>query len=439
MNKILFIFIIVTTQSLATTQKWYVTDPNGFDFYLTTEINNKKIIGYTRKNALKNIVGWAKFTLVKLTSSMKYPEIIYLNGEITEGNISGVIQNLFSKRNFEGTMNANFLTLRVQQKNGKLFELKGQKVNEFLARRNYENIYQKIFKLTEENLFRPSFFQTKQWNKFKQKMLDLSKKMKDDLEMQIAFFALAREFPFSHYQLNPKINNRKSNIQPNFAKLIEINKQTVVLDIDSFTGTKEQMLLLLKKITDTEYKNLIVDLRNNYGGNFLSAYPLGQFLLNKPFIAGVFPNQKWYKLNDRVPTVDEYSKFNEFSSGTMQEWMEKASSKYGIYLKIYPTSNHYTGKVYVLTNRYTASTCEPLVYALKHEKIATIIGENTRGAMLSMNSFTVEDNIKLGIPVNDYITYTGERIDKIGITPDIKINSENALDAVLDLIDSHTK
>ena len=39
---------------------------SGFRFYLTTEIKNNKIEGYSRKNALENIVGWAKLIKIVL-------------------------------------------------------------------------------------------------------------------------------------------------------------------------------------------------------------------------------------------------------------------------------------------------------------------------------------------------------------------------------------
>ncbi len=433
MNK-LFILLIVISTSVVAKDKWYVSDPNGFNFYLTTEIKNNVIEGYTRKNALKNIVGWTKFTLVKLTSSMKYPEIIHLNGVVDGNSLTGEIQNLFSKGHFKGTIENDSLILTVEQKNGKTFDLKGHKVKKFTAKRDYNSIYQHVFELTEDNLYKQDFLKTKKWMKFKKRILKLTRNIKDDLEMQIAFFAIVREFPFSHYQLNPIGDKKETTTQNTFAKLTEINKNTVVLAIDSFTGTKQQMQDLLEQIQTKNYSNLIIDLRNNYGGNFLSAYPLGQFLISKPLIAGIFPNQKWYKQHNRAPTHEEYAQFNEFSDGTMQEWITKASEKYGSYLKIYPSENHFTGKVYVLTNRNTASTCEPLIYALKQEKIATIIGENTRGAMLSMNTFPVDDGISLGIPLNDYITYSGDRIDRIGISPHVKVKSDKALSKALEII-----
>jgi len=425
--------------SVIAKDKWYISDPNGFGYYLTTEVKSDSIKGYTRKNALKNIVGWAKFTLVKFTTSIKHPEIINIKGKIDGNKISGKIQNLFSERSFTGEINQDSLTLKVKEKNDTFLHLTGHKVTDTLPKRDYVNIYKHIFELTEKNLYKQNFIKTKEWVKFKQQLLKLASKIKDDLEMQIAFYALVREFPFSHYQLNPNLTKpSKKTKSNNFAKLTEINTNTVVLDIDSFTGTKQQMVDLLEQVKRKKYKNLIIDLRDNYGGNFLSAYPLGQFLIEEPFIAGVFPNQKWYRQHNRIPTLEEYSQFSEFSDGTMEQWLSKTTKNFGVYYKVYPSQNHFNGQVYVLTNRSTASTCEPLVYALKKEKIATIIGENTSGAMLSMKSFKIGNDISLGIPISDYITSSGERIDKVGVKPHIKVDSNDALDKALEVIAAGT-
>ena len=54
--------------------------------------------------------------------------------------------------------------------------------------------------------------------------------------------------------------------------------------------------------------------------------------------------------------------------------------------------------------------------------------------MLSSNVFDLGNGIKLRIPLNDNITYSGERIDKNGIEPNIEVKSEKALEYTLDKI-----
>ena len=266
-------------------------------------------------------------------------------------------------------------------------------------------------------------------------MLKISSDINDDLELQIAFSAFARDFPFSHYYLyKSQPENEIESNNANFAEIEEINSKSCVLKVKSFSGSRKQMDSLISIIENKKYSNLIIDLRNNPGGNHLSAFPLAEYIIDKPIIAGVFPNKNWYKEFERIPNKKDYSKFTEFSGGTMKEWFDKASQNYGAYFKVNPSENHFKGKVYVLTNNRTGSTCEPFVYGLKKDNYATIIGEHTAGAMLSSNEFYLGNGITLRIPLNDYITYSGERIDKNGIEPTIEVESEKALEYTLDKI-----
>ncbi|MCF6288866.1 MAG: S41 family peptidase [Proteobacteria bacterium] len=439
MKTILLTVLLFIVQYSSAEDKWYITDTNNFGFYLTTKIQNNEITGHTRKNALKNIVGWAKYTLIKLTTSISSPEIIHLDGTIKGNKIVGKYHNLFQTTSFTGEINENSIQIILNYSKSKQTILNGTKVASFRPKRNYTKVFQQIFALTEKNLYQQSFLKSKHWIKFKKKMLEIAPGITDDLELQIAFYAYVRNFPFSHYQLIKKphevaAKNAANDSSIQYAKLTEIDAKTVVLDIDQFKGSKQSMDDFIAQIETKEYQNLIIDLRDNPGGNFISMHPLAQYLISKPLIAGVFPNQRWYKERDGIPNKEDYILFSEFSGGTMAQWMELASQKYGIYYKIYPSQKHFTGNVFILTNNNTASTSEPFVYGLKHDKIATIVGESTMGAMLSMNTFEIDNNILLGIPLNDYITYSGQRIDKAGVTPNIKVASDKALETVLNMI-----
>ena len=91
----------------------------------------------------------------------------------------------------------------------------------------------------------------------------------------------------------------------------------------------------------------------------------------------------------------------------------------------------FKGKVVILTSNITASACEPLIDLLQKEKIATIVGRKTAGAMLSGNYFRISKELNLFLPISDYLTAEGKRIDKVGISPDISVNAEEALEYVL--------
>lgn len=68
-------------------------------------------------------------------------------------------------------------------------------------------------------------------------------------------------------------------------------------------------------------------------------------------------------------------------------------------------------------------------------KLATLVGERTAGKMLSSTVITVKDSWSVLLPVADYYTSNRFHIEQKGVTPDIKVKSEEALDYVLKLKD----
>jgi len=436
MNKhILILILIFAYNNTFSQENWLVNNPNGFDFYLTTKIKNGKITGMTRENALKDIVGGFKFSLAKIATSVKYPEIVHFEAHINENSFKGKYQMIFGQLDFNGIIKNDSLIITLINKDSTISKLIGAKITDLKPIRNYKKTFNTIFELTENNIYNQKFIQSKEWFKFKKRMLKISQKINDDLELQIAFSAIVRDFPFSHYYLyQTKINDKITKTNNRFAELREKDKQTCILKIRNFSGTKLEMDSLISIIDNKKYQNLIVDLRDNPGGNHVSAFPLVEYIIDKPIIAGVFPNKNWYQKFERLPNKEEYSKFSEFTGGSLNEWFNSANQNYGSYFKVLPSKKHFKGKVYILTNKRTASTCEPIVYGLKYNNYATIIGEHTAGAMLSSNEFTIENKLTLRIPLNDYVTYSGDRIDKKGVEPNIEIESEKSLTHALSLI-----
>jgi C-terminal processing protease CtpA/Prc len=54
--------------------------------------------------------------------------------------------------------------------------------------------------------------------------------------------------------------------------------------------------------------------------------------------------------------------------------------------------------------------------------------------MLSSSGVPLQSGFQLTLPVADYYTPTGERLDKIGVEPNIKVPATQALEHVLQLL-----
>ncbi|MGH8545134.1 MAG: S41 family peptidase, partial [Gammaproteobacteria bacterium] len=70
---------------------------------------------------------------------------------------------------------------------------------------------------------------------------------------------------------------------------------------------------------------------------------------------------------------------------------------------------------------------------LKAAGRATIIGEKTPGVLLSSRRFDVPGGFHLMVPIADYYSIENGRIEGVGVTPDMPVDADQALEVALDL------
>lgn len=78
------------------------------------------------------------------------------------------------------------------------------------------------------------------------------------------------------------------------------------------------------------------------------------------------------------------------------------------------------GPIVLLTNGGTRSGKEVIAYGAKRSKAATIIGEQTAGAVLAGQLFFLSDGSLLYLAVAD-VAVDGERLEGRGVTPDLLV------------------
>ncbi|MHB1937180.1 MAG: S41 family peptidase [Acidobacteriaceae bacterium] len=76
------------------------------------------------------------------------------------------------------------------------------------------------------------------------------------------------------------------------------------------------------------------------------------------------------------------------------------------------------GRVVLLVNRHTASAAEMIVAFARENKLATIIGEQTAGRLLSATSVKVGKGFRLALPTGAYYTWKGAVLEGTPIEPD---------------------
>ena len=154
----------------------------------------------------------------------------------------------------------------------------------------------------------------------------------------------------------------------------------------------------LEELQSKNIESLIIDLRNNGGGIVDEALAIADLFTDK----------------DATLLITKDKEENE----------EVRKSK---------TDEKVDLPVIVLTNENTASASELLVGVLKDYNIATSVGTVTFGKGVIQELLTLPDESGLKITTNEYYTPNGNKINKIGIEPDEKVELPDEYKNVLNV------
>ena len=214
------------------------------------------------------------------------------------------------------------------------------------------------------------------------------------------------------------------------SSLKEIDNNTAILKINSFAFEETDVLKpLLDSIRLKDYKNLIIDLRDNPGGHIEPAFLIGNFLTDKQIINGFFPKRKWYEEFNRLPEKNDLGFFEN-----IDDFHKDYNIEYGFYISSEGIKDCFKGKTYILVNNKTGSACEALAISAQEHNLATVIGSKTAGKLLYMSYVKLDDDLAVIIPSYDFISYKGYRVENNGIKPDIKTRNGKELDKALNII-----
>jgi len=397
--------------------------------------------GWTRKGAYRDILGSRKSTLARVfTNYAKKGALVQITDGIWKQRgdtlaFAGIFRSAMGTYSLRGRLYNGQLTAELR--NGKR-ELRGTLTGRRAADvsyplHDYPIIVSEALQVAKTNIYNPKELKTKEWRSFEKDMNTRAARFQDDMELVFAFYYYASKLPFSHFALT-RLAETEEHVQPTptrFLSVTEKTSKTAVLKITSFGGTAAEVDSAFTVIFAKGYTNLIVDLRDNPGGSVEAGMAFAKHVVDTTLIGGYFVTQNWFNQHDALPTQTQLASFPFFSESNFDLIIEGIHRENGLVLKVVPEEKTFTGRLFIVTNENTASTCEPIVAGLKGRKNVTLVGETSAGSMLNGEPFQLSAGFSVFVPTADYYTMQGFRIDQQGVEPDIPVTDEDPVEYIL--------
>jgi uncharacterized membrane protein len=377
----------------------------------------------------------------RVLPGMQQPLLFTENGRVENGKVSGTMVLLGGQKfSMGGYASKDSLMVILfkdnpQAPSGRLVAGTSEK-----SLTNLKTTSQQIKDTVAKYIYNKKELETAQWKSFSKALSLYGNFLQDDWEFFAAVNREIKKLPFSHLRFTKApyttfVSMVNGNLQAETpATLTHPSTNTSILTITSFAGNGKNLSIFMEEVIAGGSKNLVIDLRNNPGGGAGASMQLVKHLSPESRVAGALLTNKWFDTTQRLPNADDYKLFHRFTNGTTLGLIADLGQNAGVVLEVTPDPKQFKGKLYLLTSKKTASACEPLVYAFKQNSHATIVGENTAGAMLSSGAYYLSTGFLLTLPVADYYTVSGERIEGNGVKPHVEIEAAKALDYVMEEI-----
>jgi carboxyl-terminal processing protease len=174
-------------------------------------------------------------------------------------------------------------------------------------------------------------------------------------------------------------------------------------------------------------ESLIIDLRGNTGGGIGALRVMSLLTPNR--IPVGFALDRRRATPNLKSDKQKFRRFSRIPSSTRTLWRlafqfaPTMLAKKPIVLQTEGLGKRsFHGRVVLLVDRHTASAAEMIVAFARENGLATIVGENTAGRLLSATSVKVGNGFRLALPTGAYYTWKGSILEGTPIEPDVLID-----------------
>lgn len=194
--------------------------------------------------------------------------------------------------------------------------------------------------------------------------------------------------------LNKTIERKTVEIADSRAEVLENNIGYIELTVFD-EGCAENIERYLRDFQNKGIKSVILDLRNNTGGIVSEAIELSELFVGK----GNVIMRSYDKKNQETVITSSKEKMGDF-------------------------------ELVILVNEYSASATEIVLAALQDNKAATIVGTTTFGKGVMQEILPIfNKTAALKITIEEFKTPNGNKINKVGITPDVEVELDSTSNA----------
>lgn len=162
----------------------------------------------------------------------------------------------------------------------------------------------------------------------------------------------------------------------------DFDASTMIVDIDNFNGSKQGKTFkkIFSHLRTHKIKNLVVDVRDNGGGNVFRGHKFLTYFLDAPITPIVIsrkPNLTFINPRFKGGFFEKITPIL-FTLNPLQYPNKNGWNHCFLFFKKY--RNHFDGNVYVMTNGGTFSMASYVASYLKYKKQAVVVGEETGGS-----------------------------------------------------------
>lgn len=219
-----------------------------------------------------------------------------------------------------------------------------------------------------------------------------------------------------------------------FKPKIRVVDKTVILTIPSFSNSHYKEVDSLVNVYDSIVRrsaNLIIDLRDNYGGNTEVSYPVYKYLYTQPLkifgACNLAIPEGIEMYNKSLEDTLNYTKEELIFYRKQVDTFSKSIGKIicdSVEIRKFPEVLPFPKNVAIIMNKHTLSAAELFILIAQQSKKVKLFGEYSAGTVdfgASLEYNTGCKRYTLFLPMQTNTDYPLKKYDMVGIKPDVLI------------------